>query len=132
MPLVTPAEVAAELKGDYDSNGRPDLLPDIEYAELLVQRVVAKAWDEGGITVSPREQKVMARLLAAFSYACSDKPYTSRSTMGQSASFSGQTGMGLDANLYGQKAKMFDPTGYLVQLFDDPPVQAAVEYLGRD
>ena len=112
-PKATPQMVKQVLLSDYD--GTSDLTISLRIAASMMQRLVAYG-AEFGTTVGDDEYVQLEALLAAWNYACTDKPYTSRSTMGSSGSFSGQTGMGLDANLYGQRAKLLDPTGYLTSL----------------
>lgn len=97
--------------GDY--NGLTPLTPYIETATVVIDRLAAYA-AEIETTVTDAELELLERWLAAWAYCMSDKPYSSRSTLGASGSFHGQTGKGLEANLYGQTAKRLDPTGYLI------------------
>ncbi len=101
--------------GDYDDANNPSLTPYIESASLIVTRLATRAADKG-VTLSTTEKEMIERWLAAHSYCMSDQTYASRSTSKASASFHGQTGMGLDATKYGQHAKMLDPSGCLTAL----------------
>lgn len=102
--------------GDYDDANNPDLSPYIDSASLIVDRLVTRASNKG-FTLTTNEKEMIERWLAAHSYVMSDQTYASRSTSRASASFHGQTGMGLDASKYGQYAKALDPSGCLATLF---------------
>lgn len=98
--------------GDYDVDAAPDINPYIETASAIVDMVVECAARKMR-TVTSTQLELMERWLAAWAYACSDKPYTQKMTLRSSGVMSGQTGMHLEANLYGQTALMLDSTGCL-------------------
>lgn len=102
--------------GDYDDVNNPDLVPYIDTASALIDRVVTCAAAKGKSLTSV-EAELLERWMAAFAYAMSDQTYASKSTSKASASFKGQSGMGLDANNYGQMAKGLDPSGCLAAIF---------------
>lgn len=110
---VTAANVIAVLEGDY--NGTSNLDGRIATATRIVARVVSCASDKG-ITLTTEEQEDLITYIAAWLYALTDKPYSSSSTLGASGSYHGQTGMGFEANLYGQTALRLDPSGCLSAL----------------
>lgn len=114
--------------GDYDEERRPSLMPFIDTAAAITSRVQQCAARKGK-ALTLEELELVERWLAAHAYAQSDKPYTSKSTEGASASFSGQTGMGLDSTLYGQMALRVDPSGCLAAI--DKRQQAGGFWLGR-
>lgn len=103
--------------GDYDDINNPSLDPYIGAASLIVDRVrtCAIAKDKALTTA---ELEMIERWLSAHAYAMSDQTFASKSTSKSSASFHGQTGMGLDATKYGQFAKGLDPSGCLVAIFE--------------
>lgn len=113
---------------DYDTDNAPSLEPHIAKASAIVTRVAACAVDQGE-SYSAEELELMERWLAAHSYVMSDQTYASKSTLGRSASFHGQTGMHLDATKYGQEAKSLDFFGCLAALTSGK--KAKVFWVGR-
>lgn len=95
---------------DYDTRRNPSLLPFIEAASAIVDEIAAFE------VYSNARLELIERWYAAYAYKVSDKDFTSRSTLGASGSFAGQTGTGLDANLYGQMVKQLDTAGVLGQV----------------
>lgn len=110
MARTTSERVRDVLMDDYDPSKK--LTPYINSASLVVDRVVICATAKG-ITLTTAEKEDIETWLAACMYALSDKPYGSRSNLSASGQFHGQTGMGWDANLYGQNAMRIDPSGCL-------------------
>ncbi len=110
---TTPTLVAKTLGNDYD--GSANLNPSIDTAGVHVRRIITRG-TELGITVEEVDLEIIERWLAAHFYACSDRPYQSRSTLNASGSMQGQTGMGLTFTVYGQQAIALDPTGYLATI----------------
>lgn len=90
----------------------PDLSPFIATASAVVARVSACATRKAA-TLSADELSMMEAWLAAHFYKQSDQAVTSESTEGASASYQGQTGMGLEGTKYGQTALSLDFTGCL-------------------
>jgi hypothetical protein len=127
-----PGAVQSVLGTDFDRELAPSLEPRIRAAGIIVGRLVSYGADNG-VTVSDDEQTELWTWLAAWAYCLTDKPFTSNSD-GASQSYAGQTGMGLEANLYGQMALTLDPTGYLATLKDGGggTLEATGEYLGRN
>lgn len=114
MPRTTAADVIAVLAGggDYDTDAAPDLTPYITAGSAIVDMVVACAARKKR-TVTDAQLTVMETWVSAHCYAVSDKPYSQRSTLRASGTFQGQTGMHLEATLYGQMAITLDPSGCL-------------------
>jgi hypothetical protein len=115
MARTTPDLVRGVLLRDYDRKASPDLTPFIGTAGVLVDRVRASA-ERQGLTVTDAELEMIERWLASHFYAVSDRPYASQGLQGATGTYDGKTGMSLDATLYGQHAKVMDPTGYLATL----------------
>ena len=90
-----------------------DLNPFIRIASSLVTQVSEN--DEES-KLSETLLKEIEVLLAAHFYTHRDQQYSSKKTADASASFQGQTGMGLDSSFYGQSAKLLDTTGFLDNL----------------
>lgn len=134
MP-ITEADVKAILAPgqDYDLENNPPLAPFIESAGATVADLVAYGV-EIGVTVDATRQDILHKWIAAHDYKLSDKDRVSASTMDASVSFAGQTGMGFDATLYGQRAKRLDPTGFLaLQDGEDiGTVEAGGVWLGKN
>lgn len=125
---TTAVAVRAVLGRDYDDENSPDLSPYCESASSVVDDVVAKAAADG-ITISTTKAELIARWLAAHDYCLSDRLFASRNELGAGGSFQGQTGMGLDYTPYGQRARMFDPSGWLEALANGSV--ATVDWLGK-
>lgn len=104
--------VRGVLLKDYDTINYPDLAPFIRAASRIVDRVATCATNKG-VTLSSDELTDIETWLAAHAYSMSDKPFASKSTDKASAKYSGQTGMYLEATLYGQTAVTLDPSGCL-------------------
>jgi hypothetical protein len=118
MARTTPTLVQSLLGSNYgkDANDEfPDLQQFIDFATVIVDRVVTCAIRKGRGLTSP-EAELMERYLAAHGYQTSDPGYTSRSTAGASGSFEGQSGMGLERTRYGQDALILDSSGCLANL----------------
>lgn len=107
--------VIAVLGRDYDSDNAPAVDPYIESASSLVDEVVTRAADDG-YAIATAKAELMERWLAAHDYCLSDRLYRSRNELGASGAFQGETGMGLDYTPYGQRAKAFDSSGWLVAI----------------
>lgn len=105
-----------------------NLQPFIDAAELIVARVVTCAAKKG-ITLSAEEQATLTKYLAAHFYGSADQYYTARRTGRASGSFMGQSGLGLDGTLYGQNAKLLDPSRCLAGM--DSGSGVGFEWLGK-
>jgi hypothetical protein len=131
MARTTSAAVQGVLMDDYGKKADgsfPSLDPFISSANVVVTRVATCAVAKSK-TLTAAELELIERWLAAHFYAVSDKPYTSKSTQGASASFNGQTAMALDATLYGQQAKVIDYSGCLESI--SKRQMAALTWLGK-
>jgi hypothetical protein len=114
---------------DYDLDGNPTVQPYIDTASPIVDQVVLQAKANGRFTISPALAEIIERWLAAHFYCMSDQTYASKSTSKASASFKGQTGMGLEMTNYGQGALRADISGELNKL--DKRHFAGVKWLGK-
>lgn len=114
--------------GAREDGTTPSLTPFIDTAAAIVDRVEACAILKSK-TLTATELELVERWLAAHFYAVSDKPYASRSTSGASGSFHGQTGMYLEATLYGQTAMRVDYSGCLAAL--NKRATAGAMWLGK-
>lgn len=113
---TTPDLVKGILLNDYNVKQNPDLTPFITSASSLVDRCVTYAAKIGILITDTginSQMELVERWLSAHFYAINDRPYKSRSAQGASGSLDGNTGMNLQATLYGQTALMVDPTTYL-------------------
>lgn len=128
MARTTADEVKAVLAPgrDYDLRGNPSLLPFIDTASILIDKVDELA--EG--TYPAKKLKLMEMWLSAHFYKQSDKDFSSRSTSGASGSFAGKTDMGLNSTLYGQSAQALDTEGYLSEIGGNGPVEVGGVWLG--
>ena len=114
--------------GDYDDANSPSLTPFIDTATAIVDRVNTCATDRE-VTLTTAELELIERWLAAHCYVQTDQSYASKSTAGASASFHGQTGMGLENSKYGQMALSLDPSGCLKAISQSRKVRAV--WLGK-
>lgn len=105
-------KLAVQTLLDLNYDGKMNLQQFIDSATVFIDRVVTQA-SAKGYTLSSGEQELIERYLAAHFYCRVDKTYQSKSTGGASASFTGQTGMSLDATEYGQMAVNLDVSGAL-------------------
>lgn len=112
MPRTNADAVKAILKGNYDAASAPDLTPFISAANTLVNQLDTA--DTGNLA-DDDTLTTLETWLGAHFYQVMDNGYQSRSTGKASGSFRGQTQMYLDSTLYGQQAKILDPTGFLTQ-----------------
>lgn len=94
----------------YDSRTNPDLTRFIAWASKVVDWVVSK--DTDGVLDSDTAIE-LETWLAAHAYAAADQLLQSKSTMGASGNFQGQTGKYFESTYYGQYALSMDPTGWL-------------------
>jgi hypothetical protein len=119
--------VQAILGRQYDPT--IDLTPHVEAAGIVLDRVVACA-SRKGITLTTEEQAAIKKYLAAHFYGSSDQFYVSRSTGRASGSFMGRSGLGLDGTLFGQNAKLLDPSGCLTTI-DEGGGKVGFVWLGK-
>lgn len=129
---TTAAAVQAVLGGDYGplpDGTYPDLSPYIESVTGLVTQLAANVVTYRETTLSSSTLELIERWLAAWAYAMSDKTLSSTSKGGASGSFTGQWGMGLDSNNYGQMAIRIDYTRTLDAM--DKGRIASTDWLGR-
>lgn len=98
---------------EYDLQTNPSLVPFMDAAQVLVNRVAALALrrQSGGYDAAVLE--VLERYLTAHFYLTSDKAYANKSDGGASASFMQQTGKRLEQTPHGQTALNLDYLGIL-------------------
>lgn len=120
-------ESVQELLGrNYDPDISLD--PFIAAANALLARHTECASSKG-ITLTAEETRLLTMYLAAHFYGSTDQFYTSRSTGRASGTYMGETGLGLDGTLYGQNAKLIDPTNCLAAM-DRAKITLRFEWLG--
>ena len=102
---VTSEEVAQII--DYDTAAITDISPFITMANMMVNSRIGEG------VLAEEVLKEIERWLAAHFVAIRDPRIKSESVDVISTSYQGQTGMGLQATLYGQQAMMLDTTGKL-------------------
>ena len=117
-----------DVRAVIDTDSALSIRPFIVAASSLVDKV---ATADTGALLSTDDLVEVERWLAAHFYAIRDPQYTSKSTGGASASFQGQTGMGLDATYWGQMAKRLDVTGYLANLDQARRPTLKAHWLGK-
>lgn len=108
---TTPAEVAGVMAPGRDYDGKSDLNRYIRIASGRVDWLVT-ACATYGRTV-PANLADIEAWLAAHYYKCSDQQLATSNAGRSSATYRGQTGMGLTATLYGQTACDLDTSGVL-------------------
>ncbi len=98
---------------EYDLRLNPSLVPFMDAAQALTNRVAGLAVHRSSGGYSPNELEVIERYLAAHFYLTSDKAYSNKSDGGASATFMQQTGKRLDQTPHGQTALNLDYLGVL-------------------
>ena len=86
MARTSPGSVKEVLGKDYDSVSGRTLVPYIDTANLVVDRVATCATNKG-YPLTSAELEMIERWLSAHYYTKSDPVYQSKSTAGASASF---------------------------------------------
>ncbi len=112
---TTSIKVKGILGGDYDCSNNPSLIPFIESASVITDRVVTCAADKGH-SLTTVEAELIERWLAAHAYAMSDQVYKELRTGNSRAVYSGMTKMYLEATKYGQMASSIDTSGCLTAI----------------
>lgn len=117
-----------EVKTIIETDDDLSIAPFLDAANALTDYVVTQ--DSGSIlTTSMKEQ--IEKWLAAFFYETRDQGYLEKDTLDAEAVFQGKTGMGFDANFWGQRAKVLDITGTLQRLDTRPRPKASLTWLGK-
>ena len=128
MARTNPGAVQKLLGADYDTVTEPSLEPYVDTAYSVVTRLAAKAAAAvPAVAFSDSDKELVERWLAAHYYTKSDRVYSSKSTLGRSASFV------LDPKVpepYKAGALDADPTGLLAGLLD-PSKRATAWWGGR-
>jgi hypothetical protein len=101
---IDPADAEKILQRNYRPGS--DLSAAVAAAESLVDGCVTAGLGEA-------QAKIVEAHLAAHFYAISERQLASKSALGVSASFDGNTDMYLEATLHGQQAMLLDTSGYL-------------------
>lgn len=123
---TTADKVAAVLGSDWD--GARPLVPFIDAVNGLVDEVVRLA-SQNGRTLATAQAVVVETWLAAWAYAMADPTLDSKNTSRAGGTFSGKTAMNLDANRYGQTAKVLDTSRVLTAM--DKGLVASSAWLGK-
>lgn len=135
MARTTPDAVRGVLSGNYDCNENTNLAPFIDTASNLVDFVSTCATSKG-TSLTSTTLEIIERWLAGHFYAMSDLMYSQKSTGAASATFQGQTGMGLSSTLYGQQAMIVDTSGCLAErnkeMLDGSKKKVQMVWLGKD
>ena len=107
----------------------PNLSMDVfvDTANALTDYVSSK--DSEDVLTSALLIKIEENLAAHF-YAFKDAQYQEKNTGKSSATYYGETGLGLDFTPWGQAAKTLDVSGTLVQLDSKPRPKASIDWLG--
>jgi hypothetical protein len=98
---------------EYDLQTNPSLIPFMDAAQQLCNRVAAIALHRQAGGYQPSELEVIERYLAAHFYLTSDKAFANKSDGGASATFMQQTGKRLEQSPHGQTALNLDYLGVL-------------------
>lgn len=98
---------------DYDEDNRPSLLPFIDVAVIKSAQLVIDCGTYGLPVPDEATLTVLEGWIAAWAYKNSHLQEQSGNAGRGSMSGTGQTGMGLESNYYGQTAMDIDPTGLL-------------------
>ena len=104
-PRVSECDVQAIIETNIEN-----LRPFIVSADTMVTEYLSSSG------LSDALLKEITKWLAAHMVASVDRREKSESFGDASRSFDGQTGMGLDATMYGQQAKLLDTTGTLATI----------------
>jgi hypothetical protein len=111
---TTAGQVQATLQRDYDTKRKPNLIPYIKRASLVVDRVVTCAASRvPPVVMTDDELTDIETLLACHFYQTMDRGFQQKSTDNASGSFLGQTGKGFEGSWYGQDALRLDYSGCL-------------------
>lgn len=105
-----------------------DLKPFIDAATILMQRVIECAKKKGK-PLTQEEIDILTMWLAAHLYGSTDQFYQSRQTGRASGTFMGKSELGLDGTLFGQNAKLLDPSNCLRAI--DAGGLVGFEWLGK-
>ena len=127
MARTTVGAVEGILLRDYDRKRRPNLMPFITTANVLVSKISSLAITNE-ITLSDEQLELIERWLSAHFYVVSDRTYAEARTEGAYAVYHGKTGLSLDFTPYGQMAKVLDTSGILAGL--DKRQSATMFWLG--
>lgn len=123
MARVTDAEVREIMEVDSTLTV---LTPFITVANLLVTKYI---YPEG---VEDALLKEIERWLSAHFVAVRDRQPVKQAVSGLSAEFGLVLGKGLSATIYGQQAKMLDPTGKLASIDKEEKFEAKLEAIVTD
>lgn len=130
MARTSEAQVRDVLLGAYDDVTH-SLAPFIDAANSIVNKVATCASSKGD-PQSAADLELLERWLAAHGYAMSNRPMDSTRTLSAGATFSGKTGMHLEATTYGQMALSLDHSGCLAAIASGARRSASVGWLGKD
>ncbi len=121
MSLTTVAKVQKLLGSNYGpmADGTlPDLLQFIDSANSVVTSAASLAVKQRGITLSPAQQELIERWLAAYFYCHLDPLKTSKSTEGASSSYVASQSLEGEGERYKRGAIEMDPSGMVHALLN--------------
>ena len=117
-----------EVRSIIETDDELNIAPFLDAAEILVDYIVTQ--DTRSILTDKAKEQI-EKWLAAFFYETRDQGYLKKITGDSEGIFQGETGMGLDANFWGQRAKVLDFTGTLQRLDTKPRPKAVLTWLGK-
>lgn len=118
MPRTTAAAVKEII--EVDETISTDLVPFIEAATMLVDRVVAVAVDESGnVYYTAPQLEVIERWLAAHFYAVRDPRVVTEGAGSVMVRYESHVELNLNNTRYGQQAMLLDTAGGLAKLNRD-------------
>ena len=120
MPRTTDDEVIGVLQRDYDTLNAPPLDQYVRAAGKIVDRVAAcaavKSQPFGNL--DSEQLAILETWLSAHLYVQSDQNLSSKSTLGASGQFQGQTAKRLESSKYGQTCIGIDTSGCILNIFE--------------
>ena len=116
-------------RGGASADDTVDFTPYIEVASVLTDKVESCAIAKGEPLTDEQLEKV-ERYLAAHFWGIDDQQYRSKQTERASATFGGETKMGLDFTAFGQMAKVLD-TSQCLREMDRIRIKVGLTWLGK-
>jgi len=117
MARTTPSLVAEVLAYNYDNLRQPSLVPYIDTASALVDRLLVEVSVKGE-SMPDATAELIERWLAGYYYCMMDPLYQSKSTKGASGQHVTEAGLDGEANRYKRAAITLDYTGCLNALLN--------------
>jgi hypothetical protein len=118
------------LMSDWDEDEGYSLAPFIETASSIIDSVADCAVKKG-TALSDSTLELIERWMAAYTFMMAKGKLESQKVDKAEERYQGKTGMGLDANYYGQTAVRLDPTGCLVKVTSGKRIQPSLSWGGK-